>query len=218
MGDGGDIGDPSNNAQNLGTLLGKMLRIDVDTDLPYVIPPDNPFVGQERVRPEIFAYGFRNPWRFSFDRCDGSLFVGDVGQRSWEEVNLVTKGGNYGWRIMEGAHCYLPRSFCDRTRLDLPIVEYGHSWLDKHGGNAVIGGYVYRGQRFPQLAGGYFFADFLSTRLWLLTQARSSPHRWRRREALQTNVLVSSFGEGEDGELYLVGYKGTLYLLTAPPQ
>jgi len=214
MGDGGLRGDPGNNGQNLGTLLGKILRIDVNSDLPYGIPADNPFLHRQGVRPEIFVYGFRNPWRFSFDRCDGTLFVADVGAQRWEEVNLVAKGGNYGWSIMEGAHCFPPKSACDRGGLQLPIVEYGHSRFDMRGGNAIIGGYVYRGRRFPELSGHYFFTDFLSTRLWMLTEMRSSGNRWQRKQVLQTSILISSFGEGEDGELYLVGYDGTVYVLT----
>lgn len=216
-GDGGgsSSGGGRNNSQNLRTLHGKILRIDINSDRPYTIPPDNPFVDQPGVRPEIYAYGFRNPWRFSFDRCDGSLFLGDVGQSTWEEIDLVIESGNYGWKTMEGTHCYFPSQSCVRTGLRLPISEYRHLRLDKKGGNAVIGGYVYRGRRFPGLTGRYFFGDLVSTRLWSLTQTRSGSNHWERQELLEMGFQVSSFGEGEDGELYVLDYSnGMLYLLT----
>jgi glucose/arabinose dehydrogenase len=210
------LDDPWNNGQRLDTLLGKILRIDVDRESPYGIPSDNPFVGQDRVRPEIFAYGFRNPWRFSFDHCDGSLFVADVGRDLWEEVNLVVKGSNYGWKKMEGAHCFPPGSLCDTTGLQFPITEYGHPVVDPKGGSVIIGGYVYRGRRFPKLTGHYFFADFASTRLWSLTQSGQNQKEWQKLDFLQTGFQIVSFGEGEDGELYLVGFNdGTVHMLTA---
>jgi len=215
LGDGGGPGGP-NNGQDLKSLLGKILRIDVNKEAPYVIPPDNPFVGQSEVRSEIFAYGFRNPWRFSFDRCEGSLYLADVGGKNWEEVNFVMKGGNYGWPVLEGGHCWPTKAapyWCDKTRFQFPISEYGHLHRDQYGGNVVIGGYVYRGKRFPQLAGYYFFADFVSQRLWALIETEGNPNRWERKKVLGLEFAPSSFGEGEAGELYLTGYNGTLYRL-----
>lgn len=217
LGDGGGQNQKSaKNAQDLGSLLGKILRIDVNKEAPYVVPPDNPFVGQNGIRSEIFAYGFRNPWRFSFDRCEGSLYLADVGAFNWEEVNFVRKGGNYGWPVLEGAHCLFPKNtfyWCDKTRFQFPITEYGHLDRDPTGGMAIIGGYVYRGKRFPQLAGYYFLSDWISRRLWVLIETEANPNRWERREVLQLDFMPTSFGEGEDGELYLTGYNGTLYRL-----
>jgi uncharacterized protein (TIGR03437 family) len=201
-GDGGSGGDPQGNGQSLNTLLGKILRIDIDSGVPYGIPPDNPFVGLPG-RDEIFAYGLRNPWRFSFDRQSGRLFVGDVGQGSFEEIDLVEKGRNYGWNTMEGAHCFSPQTNCNTASLALPISEYGRNL-----GNSVTGGYVYRGINVPSLAGKYLFGDFGSGRLWALTE--HSGGQWRREELLQTGLNISSFGEDEAGEQYLVDYGGTV--------
>ena len=206
FGDGGSGGDPLANGQNLGTLLGKILRIDVDSALPYAVPPDNPFVGQAGAREEIWAFGLRNPWRFSFDRTNGRLFVADVGQDSFEEVDLVTKGGNYGWNIMEGTHCYQPPAGCDTTGLDLPIVDYSHSE-----GNSVTGGYVYRGTLNPELRGLYFFGDFITGRIWTLTE--TSPGVWTRALLLDTILNISSFGLDPAGELLVVDYSGAVYRL-----
>lgn len=204
MGDGGSGGDPFSNGQNLNALLGKLLRIDVDSALPYAIPSDNPFVGMSNARGEIWAYGLRNPWRYSFDRCTGRLFLADVGQDRFEEVDLIEKGGNYGWNIMEGADCFKPAAGCNMTGLKLPIAEYDHSL-----GCSITGGYVYRGTRYPDLIGRYFFGDYCSGRLWSLTENSSSG--WTMTELLQTRLNISSFGEGEDGELYVVDYNGAIY-------
>ncbi|MBZ5521349.1 MAG: PQQ-dependent sugar dehydrogenase [Acidobacteriia bacterium] len=166
LGDGGSGGDPNGNGQNTSTLLGKMMRIDVDSlspGLQYGIPPDNPFVGGGGL-PEIWAFGFRNPWRFSFDRATGRQFVADVGQDSFEEIDLVTRGGNYGWNIMEGLHCFNPPSGCNQSGLTLPIAEYSHAE-----GAAVIGGFVYHGQSLTALRGTYVFGDFGSGTIWGLT-------------------------------------------------
>lgn len=206
FGDGGSSGDPLNNSQNLGTLLGKIVRIDVDAGAPYVVPPDNPFRNTSGARPEIWAFGFRNPWRFSFDRCDGRLFLGDVGQDSWEEVDLILKRKNYGWRIMEGAHCFNPPTRCRTAGLELPINEYSHSL-----GCSVIGGFVYRGRRWPGLTGHYIFGDLCGP-LWALTPSGTS---WTRTELLQTGLPIVSFGEDELGELYLVDYNGSVYRIRA---
>jgi glucose/arabinose dehydrogenase len=199
LGDGGGAGDPFGNGQNTHTLLGKMLRIDVDSPpgpgLQYAIPSDNPFF-HGGGSPEIFAYGFRNPWRFSFDRPTGRLFVGDVGQDKYEEVDIVQKGGNYGWNIMEGMHCFKPQTGCDETGLLLPIAEYDHGV-----GKAVIGGYVYRGRGIPKLRGQYIFAD-LTGKLFSLTQ--DSTGAWNRTSLLASGTEVSSLGQDQAGELYVV--------------
>lgn len=213
MGDGGGA-DSEKNAQDLGLLFGKILRIDVNQKASYDIPFDNPFVDQKGIRPEIYAFGFRNPWRFSFDRCTENLFVGDVGGGYWEEVNLVIKGGNYGWRFMEGHSCRTRATGCDRNQLQFPISVYGHTEKnDAKGGSAIIGGYVYRGKKFPELEGHYFFADFMSRRLWVLTKTKQAPNRWVRQEILQLSFMPTSFGEGADGELYLTDFNGSVHQL-----
>ena len=203
MGDGGSGGDPLNNGQRLDTLLGKLLRIDVDGGSPYRVPPDNPFVGRSGARPEVWAYGLRNPWRFSFDRATGRLFLADVGQNRWEEIDLLERGGNYGWRLMEGAHCFNPETGCNTTGLILPIAEYGREL-----GCSVTGGYVYRGARIRDLVGRYLFSDYCTGRLWSL---RESGGRWVMEELLATGLSVSSFGEDQAGELYVVDHRGTVY-------
>ncbi len=204
MGDGGSGGDPHNNGQRLDTLLGKLLRIDVDGATPYRVPPDNPFAGRAGARDEIWAYGLRNPWRFSFDRGSDRLFLADVGQNAWEEIDLIERGGNYGWRIMEGAHCFQPQNGCDRSGLILPIAEYG-----REGGCSVTGGYVYRGSRIRELVGRYLFADYCSGRLWALTEGPSG--RWTVSTLLDTGLRVSSFGEDQQGDLYIVDHGGVIY-------
>ncbi len=207
MGDGGSAGDPWGNAQNLHVLLGKMLRIDVDGGEPYGIPPDNPFVGQEGIPPEIWAYGLRNPWRFSFDRETGDLYIADVGQNLWEEVHVVRApdpgGQNFGWDIMEGFHCFEPPEGCDTTGLTMPVVEYGRGK-----GCSITGGYVYRGRRYADIQGTYFFSDFCSGRLWGL---RFQNGQWEWTEFLDTELNVSSFGEDEAGEVYVVDFRGGIY-------
>jgi glucose/arabinose dehydrogenase len=212
-GDGGSAGDPQGNGQNGQALLGKMLRIDVDRGDPYAIPPDNPYVNDPRFRPEVWAIGLRNPWRYSFDRATGDLFIADVGQGRWEEIDVTpagTRGGvNYGWNIMEGSHCFRPAADCDRTGLALPVAEYGH---DK--GCSVTGGHVYRGTRIAGLAGVYLFGDFCSGRLWTLTPRPGGG--WTMREALTTTFQISSFGEEPDGEILIVSYAtGEIYRLVA---
>lgn len=203
-GDGGAGGDPQGNGQNLGTLLGKILRIDVDSAVPYAIPPSNPFTNRlaPAVRSEIWAYGLRNPWRFSFDRLTGRLFAGDVGQDLWEEVDIIVKGGNYGWNTMEGNHCYSPEQNCNTTGLTLPISEYDHNT-----GSSITGGYVYRGTDVPSLSGKYVFGDFGSGVVWALSEVATG--EWQREQLLKTGN-ISSFGEDEHGELYLADYSGTI--------
>jgi len=211
MGDGGSGGDPQGNGQNQNALLGKLLRIDVDGGSPYGVPVDNPFVGISGAD-EIWAFGLRNPWRFSFDRANGRLFAGDVGQNSYEEVDIIARAGNYGWNIMEGNHCYSPPTGCDTTGLELPINEYDHSL-----GDSVTGGYVYRGKQFPQLLGTYLFADFGSSRIWALTETNRGT--WERSDLLQPGFNISSFGEDESGEIYVVNYGGSIHRIgaTSPP-
>lgn len=205
-GDGGAAGDPWGNGQSLDTLLGKLLRIDVDQGEPYGIPPDNPFVGQEDARPEIWAYGLRNPWRFSFDRATGDLFIADVGQNQFEEVHFQpagTPGGrNYGWDIMEANACF-ERSNCDQSGLELPVAAYAHS--SREGGCSITGGYVYRGAEYPALVGTYLYADYCSGNLWTL---RPDGEAWQSRLAATLDIRASSFGEDEAGELYLTDRDG----------
>ncbi len=202
-GDGGAGGDPGNRGQNPNTLLGKMLRIDVDRGDPYGIPPDNPFTGQRSGR-EIFALGFRNPWRFSFDRHTGQLWAADVGQNRWEEINVVEAGNNYGWRVMEGAHCFQPSRCCVTAGLTLPVAEYPNQ--SPH--CAVTGGYVYRGIRVGFLRGTYVFGDYCSGRIMGLIDGH--PH-----VLLSSGLRISSFGEDEAGELYVVDHGGGIYKITS---
>jgi glucose/arabinose dehydrogenase len=204
FGDGGSGGDPFGNGQDLGTVLGKVLRIDIDSGSPYVIPPDNPFVGDPNARGEIWAYGFRNPWKFSFDRSSRRLYVGDVGQDKFEEVDIVTKGSNYGWNVMEGFHCFEPQQGCDMTGLTLPIAEYSHSE-----GEAIIGGFVYRGSAIPGLRGVYVFGDYISGKIWGL---KRSGVGWHRFLLLSTGRFLSGFGQDTAGEIYVLDYNnGVVY-------
>lgn len=211
-GDGGSGGDPLNNGQSLDTLLGKILRIDVDGGDPYAIPPTNPFLGVAGAREEIFAFGLRNPWRFSFDRATGRLFAGDVGQGDWEEVDIIRRGGNYGWNQMEGAHCFMPG--CNPQDFILPIAEYDHLENDPMPPNqgSVTGGYVYRGTRHPFAGGTYVFGDFVSGKIWALDEQPDSS--WERRQLLDTSILISSFGQDEAGELYVLDIRGSIFSLT----
>ena len=210
LGDGGSTGDPQSNGQNLGTLLGSVIRIDVslETDQPgYRIPEDNPFTGIEGAGGEIWAYGLRNPWRFSFDRETGALWLGDVGQHLWEEVNQIEMGRNYGWNTMEGAHCFKPRSGCDATGLELPLLEYSSKE-----GCSVIGGYVYRGPRLPSLTGAYVYADYCSGSIWALREEHGSVSDQRLVASL--DKLITSFGEDQEGNLYILSRNSGIYELT----
>ncbi len=209
VGDGGGAGDTDNNGQSRRTLLGKILRLDVDSGSPYAVPADNPFVGDPDplVRTEIWSYGLRNPWRFSFDAAIGDLYIGDVGQGNREEIDHESAGSsggvNYGWHMMEGSLCFNPSTGCDPTGLGLPVAEY-----DTHAGGscAVTGGYIYRGDRSPQLAGVYLYGDYCSGRIWGLS--RTSPGAWSSSEIVDSTYTISSFGEDEAGELYLTNYSG----------
>ncbi len=209
MGDGGSQGDPQNRAQNGRDLLGKILRIDVDVtgESPYGIPSSNPFVADDNVRNEIWAVGLRNPWRFSFDRETGDLFVADVGQSQWEEVNFRPAnspgGENYGWNRMEGTHCY-QQATCDTSGLVLPVFEYDHSQ-----GCSVTGGYMYRGQQFPALRGNYFVADYCTGFIWRLFPVGDGV--WDAEKVLESGRVISSFGEDAAGELYIVDHNGGVY-------
>jgi glucose/arabinose dehydrogenase len=206
MGDGGSGGDPMGNGQRLDTLLGKILRLDVTADpgaAGYVVPPTNPFVGTAGAKPEIWTYGMRNPWRFSFDRATGDLWIGDVGQDSWEEVDVARaadgggRGLDYGWNRMEASHCFHAILGCDQTGLTLPVTEYGHG----SGDCAVIGGYVYRGKAVPALAGTYLFGDECSGTIRAVSAdatAGQTPV-----VVLESHRAISSFGEDEAGEMYL---------------
>jgi len=213
-GDGGAANDPENNGQRLDTLLGKMLRVDVDrvpAGATYGIPRDNPFRDRPGVRPEIYAYGLRNPWRYSFDRDTGDLWCGDVGQNAREEIDLIVKGGNYGWRITEGFIC-TPRfgSTCETNGLLAPVVDY-----PRPEGVSVTGGYVYRGRRHPALRGVYLYADFASGHLWGLRyeNQRVVSHR----KLITRGPGLSSFAEDADGELYGVSHQGSLYRIAVKP-
>lgn len=211
LGDGGGAGDKHGsigNGQNMNTLLGKILRIDVDHGDPYKIPEDNPFVGKENIRAEIWASGLRNPWRFSIDKVTGRLFCGDVGQNLYEEVDLIEKGKNYGWRIMEGNHCYDPPQSCNQQGLTMPIDEYDH-----HTGVSVIGGYVYRGYENPSLQGNYFFGDW-NGKLFRLYQ--NDKREWIHEDVLvddmQKNEVhgsINSFGQDAEGHVYVITQKLT---------
>jgi glucose/arabinose dehydrogenase len=215
MGDGGSAGDPQGNGQRLDTLLAKILRIDVDgaaaDGKAYAIPAGNPFVDTQDARPEIWLTGLRNPWRIRFDRANGDLWIGDVGQGKWEEIDVARAGMgglNYGWNRMEGFHCYQPSDGCDQTGLTLPVAEYGHDL-----GCAVIGGVVVRGPGQGALEGGYVFGDSCQDNLWLMDPAGDG-----RREPIIVGHLgrtLSSIAEGEDGAVYATSLSGQLLQLVA---
>ncbi len=215
LGDGGSGGDPDGNGQDTTTLLGAILRIDVDNNDPlrgtsYAIPPDNPFGANFNCStgcPEIFAWGFRNPWRWSFDRLTAKLWVGDVGQNAREEIDLVTKGNNYGWNIMEGTDCYPPGNPCNPTGLTLPVVDYNRSE-----GNSVTGGFVYAGSRLPALIGAYIYGDFGSGNIWQLVP--DGQGGYVNSLLLSLGLNIAAFGQGRDGEVYVVSYgDGRIYSL-----
>jgi quinoprotein glucose dehydrogenase len=208
IGDGGAANDPHNHGQNPSTLLGTVIRIDVDrtTDgKPYAVPSDNPFVGNAKAAPEVWAYGLRNVWRMSFDRATGKLYGGDVGQNAWEEIDIIQRGGNYGWNVREGRHAFAPaRPGAFSTDFIEPIAEYGHG-----DGVSVTGGFVYRGARFPTLTGVYLYADYAFGTIWGLRCGDAGCGDpvvvWKRGAAAQ---MWSSFGELHDGELVLCAFDG----------
>ncbi len=210
MGDGGGAGDRHGgvgNGQNLKALLGKLLRLDVTNQDTYAVPASNPF------GTEVWAYGLRNPWRFSFDRATNDVYIADVGQNTYEEVDFQpasSQGGeNYGWRIMEGRHCYAPADGCNQTGLVLPVAEYSHD----EGGCSITGGYVYRGQQYPSLQGQYFFADYCTGYVWSLQRVGD---QWQRDKRLNSDMRISSFGEDVHGEVYVIDHGGGVYRLIAP--
>jgi hypothetical protein len=211
-GDGGGVGDPAGNGQNNETLLGKILRIDVDGGSSYAVPPSNPLVNQPG-RDEIWATGLRNPWRFSFDRATGDLLIADVGQSSLEEVNFQAAGStalrNYGWSIMEGTACFQPPTGCDQTGLTLPVLEYPH----QDGNCSITGGFRYRGASQP-IDGKYIYGDYCSGRIWA---AKPGLAPWSTVELIDSNLFISSFGEDEDGELYVADhFAGGVYRIEMP--
>ena len=216
MGDGGGAGDPLGHGQDPSTLLGAMLRIDVDGPQSYTVPPDNPLVGTPEARPEIWALGLRNPWRFSFDFIDGRLYVADVGQNRREEINAVdaSLGGlNFGWNTMEGSICFDPPNGCSTGGLTLPVLEYSNA----DNACAVTGGFVYRGRTIPSLHGHYFYGDYCAG---FVRSFRLSPDREvldHREWDLGSLGNISSFGEDAEGELYIVAHQGTIYKLAPSP-
>ena len=215
MGDGGSAGDPFGNGQRTDTLLGKILRIDTESKArPYAVPPSNPFVARKGHLPEIWSLGLRNPWRFAFDRKTGDLYIADVGQNKYEEVNVQPRssrgGENYGWNILEGTHCFRSKN-CDRTGLTMPVAEYEHSR-----GCSITGGRVYRGREFPALDGVYLYGDYCSGRIWGLRRAGNT---WEVRELLKAPIAISTFGEDEQGSLYVADYDdGRIYKIEAGRQ
>lgn len=230
VGDGGWGGDPFGNGQNTGTLLGAILRIDISSasaSESYKIPASNPFASIEGSRGEIFAYGLRNPWRFSFDMVHGEtqhsdsekyepkgpveIWVGDVGQNLWEEIDLVRIGLNYGWNVMEGSHCYFPNTNCLTSRLELPVHEYG-----REGGCSVTGGYVYRGNRLPSLTGTYVFGDFCSGKIWGMRYDGTSVTY--NLLLADTGLNITSFGQDLEGEIYILSRNDGIYRLANPDE
>jgi glucose/arabinose dehydrogenase len=207
LGDGGAANDPENNGQNLGVILGKVLRIDVDhkaNGKHYAIPPNNPFVDRPGARPEVFAFGLRNVWRMAFDRETGRLWAADVGQNLYEEINLLESGKNYGWNIREGFHPFGPRGVGHRAELAEPIWEYNHEI-----GKSITGGAVYRGERFPELRGAYVYGDYVSMRIWALWYDEKLGRVVANRPIADPKVPILSFGEDESGELYFMTYSTT---------
>jgi hypothetical protein len=215
FGDGGSGGDPQNNGQDRTTILGSIIRIDVnkkDPDLNYSIPADNPFYQNLKgYAEEIWVYGLRNTWRFSFDSETGMLWAGDVGQNLWEEINIIEKGKNYGWRITEGNHCYNPSTNCDFTGLELPIWEYDHS---SSGGFSVTGGFVYRGSSASELTGKYIYGDYVNGNMWALSYDGNEAEN---EFLFNTPYNISSFGVDEQNELYFADYGGKIFKFEGEP-
>ena len=213
LGDGGGRGDSAGNAQDPSTLLGAILRIDVgtlDSKGAYTVPADNPFAGGgSGARGEIWAYGLRNPWRFSFDRETGEVWAGDVGQDRYEEVDIIVRGANYGWSVMEASHCFRPSRGCDQSDLTPPVFEYG-----SEEGCSITGGYVYRGSRLPSLLGAYVYGDFCSGKIWAFRYdgRRVTEHRL----IVDSGLSISSFGEDRLGELLVLSLDGGIHRLVEP--
>ncbi len=212
-GDGGSGGDPNNRGQDRTQLLGKILRIDVDHGSLYAIPPTNPYFGFNSARNEIWAYGLRNPWRFSFDRATGDLWIADVGQDAYEEVDFQPAtsigGEDYGWRKMEGFHCFNPSTNCGDPNFTMPVLEYSHA----NGACSITGGYRYRGTQIPSLRGAYIYGDYCIGTIWSATQTGAS---WTSKTLLTSTLRISSFGEDVSGELYVLDVvKGIVYRIAA---
>lgn len=210
MGDGGSGGDPQENGQNKSVLLASMMRLDVDHGDPYAIPPDNPYISDKNARPELWAKGLRNPWRFSFDQQTGDLYIADVGEKLYEEVDFQpanSKGGeNYGWNLYESNHSYKGG---DQNGLVFPIAEYEHLT----GGCAIIGGYVYRGKTLPALVGTYIYGDYCRGTMWSLR--RDLTGKWVSQPFMASGLTLTTFGQSSDGELYVADFNGTVYKLIA---
>jgi glucose/arabinose dehydrogenase len=220
VGDGGSAGDPNGNGQNPNTLPGSILRINPRTARQgdgYSIPPTNPFVQVSGGRPEVWAYGLRNPWRFSFDPQTGDLWVGDVGQGGREEINLVERGGNYGWNRLEGSLCFAPKRGCDTEGVISPLAEYDHTF-----GCSITGGHEYGGKSIEWLRGIYVYGDFCSGRIWALKyfdgRGVAEPVVVSNLQLVDTEVQITSFGEDADGELYVTGFDGGVYKIVAGPE
>lgn len=218
IGDGGSGGDPNGNGQNRNVLLAKLVRLAVNDAGQASVPPDNPFAGQAGIRPEIWSYGLRNPWRFSFDRATGDLYIGDVGQNAREEIDVSTdvsqfgKGLNYGWKTMEGTACFSPSSGCDKTGLVQPVLDYDHG-----DGCSVTGGYVYRGVAAPALRGHYFYGDYCSgwVKSFVLSGTRATQGLdWT---SLRPGGQITSFGEDAKGDLYIIVGEGRVFRIEAAP-
>jgi len=213
LGDGGSGGDPQANGQDLTrNLLASIIRIDVRNatrDKPYAIPPDNPFAAtSDATKKETWAYGLRNPWRFSFDRQTGTLWAGDVGQDEREEIDIIEKGKNYGWNVMEGTACYKPRTGCNRDGLVLPVLDYLHSG----GACSVTGGYVYRGNAAASLRGWYVYGDYCTGAVRAFEAAKAAPGAAAPVSTLLAKgPNISSFAEDAEGELYLLCFNGVIY-------
>jgi glucose/arabinose dehydrogenase len=217
LGDGGSANDPEGRGQNLAEPLGSILRVDVQTGTSYTVPPDNPFVGQPGALPEIWSYGLRNPWRFSFDRATGDLYIADVGQNQTEEVDVAPaaggsgRGANYGWNIMEGSHC-LKGAECNQAGLVLPNFEYDHDQ-----GCSITGGYVYRGAAIPDLQGVYFFGDYCQGWVRGFRYVSGSPIELTDWAVLRPGGPLTSFGEDAAGELYVIGSNGSVFKVVPDP-
>jgi glucose/arabinose dehydrogenase len=217
LGDGGSANDPEGRAQNLGDLLGSILRLDVHSGTSYAVPPDNPFVGQAGIQPENWSYGLRNPWRFSFDRATGDLYIADVGQNHFEEVDVApasagsAKGVNYGWNIMEGAHC-LNGGSCDQAGLTPPTFEYDHNQ-----GCSITGGYVYRGAAVPALQGLYLFGDYCSGWVRSFRYQDGAAVELTDWPTLRPGGAITSFGEDAAGELYVLVQGGSVFKIVPEP-
>ena len=232
IGDGGSAGDPEGNGQNKNSFLGTILRIDVDSENPYRIPRSNPFFETKNTKGEIWLYGLRNPWRFSFDTVTEEIYIGDVGQNRWEEIHVVPTSGagsNLGWNIMEGSHCFFPEQNCDTTGLTLPVFEYpndanymktlaGFAQIrQKVQGCSITGGYVYRGKSIPEFQGYYIFADYCTGKFWsFVYKNQETTHFTNRTDEIRKGTgkkqfYVSSFGKDNLGELYFLDYGGSVY-------